>query len=66
MLAAFAVAALAVAVFGRRFIRAIAGATALLERVGLGAPGAERGIGIISRQNHHLSHIRQRLAGPRV
>lgn len=41
----------------RNPLAAIAGATALLERVGLGAPGAERCLGIISRQNHHLSHI---------
>ena len=41
----------------RNPLAAIAGATALLERTGLGAPGAERCIGIISRQNHHLSHI---------
>ena len=41
----------------RNPLAAIAGATALLERTGLGAPGAERCLGIISRQNHHLSHI---------
>ena len=41
----------------RNPLAAIAGATTLLERVGLDAPGAERCIGIISRQNHHLNHI---------
>ena len=41
----------------RNPLAAIAGATALLERTGLDAPGAERCVGIISRQNHHLSHI---------
>ena len=41
----------------RNPLAAIAGATALLERSGSGNPGAERCIGIISRQNRHLGHI---------
>ncbi|MEO6321060.1 MAG: ATP-binding protein [Polaromonas sp.] len=41
----------------RNPLAAIAGATTLLERIGLDAPGAERCIRIITRQNHHLNHI---------
>ena len=41
----------------RNPLAAISGATALLERTGLNAPGAARCLQIISRQNRHLSHI---------
>lgn len=41
----------------RNPLAAITGATALLEKRGLGNPGAERCIEIISRQNRHLAHI---------
>ncbi|MEO5658803.1 MAG: ATP-binding protein [Polaromonas sp.] len=41
----------------RNPLAAIAGATALFERSGLEAPGVERCIDIISRQNRHLIHI---------